>query len=415
MNNSKNVSDQNQAKILIVDDEESIQKLIKRTLDAEGYDTCLASDGEQAFELLTQFLFDIVITDIAMPKMDGLALTKTIIEYFPADVIVMTGQIGRYSYDQFMGAGACDFVQKPFTPDEISIRVKRVLREKQLREDLLQSHKELAKSQKLESLGQLASGIAHEINTPIQYIGDNATFVKETFQDLNECLQVFLELFEAGKKNAIDTVLIERVQSVVQTADIEYIQKEIPDAIDQTIEGVDRIQKIVKAMKTFAHPGKRVHVPTNLNECLQNTITISKNEWKYIADVLSDLDSSLPLVNCNPGEMSQVFLNLIVNASHAISDKLGKNSTNKGKIKIITKNLKDWVEIKISDTGTGIPHEIKSKIFNPFFTTKEIGKGTGQGLAITHSIIVDRHKGKIDAEVSETGGAMFSIKLPLNH
>lgn len=406
------MADLQHIKILIVDDEKLIQKLMKKTLEAEGYDICLASNGEEALELLSTTLFDIVITDIAMPEMDGIELTKRIQENFPSEVIIMTGQIDQYSYEQFVGAGACDFVQKPITSDEILLRVKRVLHEQQLREDLLQSHKELAKSQKLESLGQLASGIAHELNTPIQYIGDNTNFFKETFQDVRECLQVFLELFEAGKKNKIDSTIIEKVQSAIEIADIKYIQEEIPQAIEQTLEGVKRIQKIVKAMKVFAHPGNNVHVLTNLNECIQNTITISKNEWKYIADIVLDLDSNLPLVSCDPGEINQVFLNLIVNASHAIAENQKQSSSQKGKITIGTKWVENWVEIRISDTGTGIPDNIRDHVFEPFFTTKEIGKGTGQGLAITHSVVVNRHKGKIDIETRKAGGTTFIIKLP---
>lgn len=318
------------------------------------------------------------------------------------------------SYDQFVSAGACDFVQKPFTPDEILLRVKRVLRERQLREDVLQSHKALAKSQKLESLGQLASGIAHELNTPVQYIGDNTFFVKDAFIGLNSSLKVLVELFEAAKENTIDSSILERVQSALDMADIDYLQEELLPAIEQTIEGVDRIQKIVKAMKVFAHPGKSEHVPTNLNECLQNTVTISKNEWKYIADLSLDLDSSLPLVSCDSGELNQVFLNLIVNASHAILENIGQNSSQKGKIEISTRSMGNGVEIKISDTGTGIPDHIKDKVFHPFFTTKEIGKGTGQGLAISRSVVVDRHKGEINIEPGKDGGTVFIIKLPIS-
>ncbi|MBT4877371.1 MAG: PAS domain S-box protein [Desulfobacula sp.] len=285
---------------------------------------------------------------------------------------------------------------------------------KQAEEEKFQLEAQYQQAQKMESIGILAGGIAHELNTPIQYIGDNTNFLKEAFQDMSECLQVFLEFFESGKKNKINTSILEQVQSAIETADIEYIQDEIPSAIEQTLEGVKRVQKIVNAMKNFAHPGKNVHVQTNLNECIQDTVTISKSEWKYVAEMVLDLDSNLPMVNCDPGELNQVLLNLIVNASHAISANIGNDESNKGKIRITTKALKKWVEIMVSDTGTGIPDEIQSKIFNPFFTTKEIGKGTGQGLAITHSIVVDRHKGQIDVAASKNGGAVFIIKLPLN-
>ena len=403
--------DLNQVNILVVDDDHSIQKLVAKAIKSAGFNTSTASNGGQAIELLTESFFDIVITDIAMPGMDGLELTKKIVNYFKADVIVMTGQIYQYGYDQLIQQGACDFVQKPFGPDEIILRVKRVMQERQLRENLLQSEKELSKSQKLESLGQLASGIAHELNTPIQYIGDNTNFIKDTFQDLDKCFHAFFSLFKAAKENSIDKAILETVQSALDNADIEDLYEEIPQAIEQSLEGVNRMQKIVKAMKVFAHPGKNKHIPTDLNECIQSTVTISKNEWKYIADIVLDLDGNLPMVNCDPGEINQVLLNLIVNASHAIADQIDQDSSQKGKIKISSKYIENWVEIRISDTGTGIPDNIVDKVFHPFFTTKEIGKGTGQGLAISHSVIVDRHKGKLDIETEPGKGAIFIIKL----
>lgn len=407
------ISDPNRIKVLIVDDEASIRKIVARSLESEGYDLGFASDGEEAFEKLMESFFDIVITDIAMPRLDGIELIKRISDYFPADAIAMTGRVDHYSYDQIVGAGACDFVQKPFTPDEIVLRVKRVLRERQLKEDLLKSHKELAQAQKLESLGQLSAGIAHEINTPIQYMADNVTFIKDGFQDLTGILHHLKSVYESVLDNSLTPSVLEQVRSGVDMENLEYMAEELPKAIDQTLEGIRSIRNIIRAMKDFSHPGKTGHVSADLNQCIKNAAIISKNEWKYIADLVLDLDETLPKLICNPGELNQAFLNLIVNASHAVADQLKSDSSPKGKIKIKTRKLDDEVEIAVSDTGTGISTEIQSQIFNPFFTTKAIGKGTGQGLAIARSIIVDRHQGKIEFETLQGKGTTFLIRLPL--
>ncbi len=356
--------------------------------------------------------FDLVISDISMPVMDGLTLTEKVSQTLDTDVILMTGKFDQYSYDQVINLGASDYIQKPFSPEEIVLRVRRVIRERQMREETIQFHKEVAQTQRLESLGQLAAGIAHEINTPIQYIGDNTTFIKETFQDLNNLVQELMELFQAAKKNKVSQDMLQKIEEAVEEADFDFLNDEIPVAIDQTLEGVSRIKKIIKAMKVFAHPGKDSHVLADLNQCLKDTATLAKNEWKYIADLVMDLDPDLPSIPCNPGELNQVFLNLIVNASHAIADKIGSQSQDKGVIRINTKKNSDWIEIRISDTGTGIPDDVIGKIFDPFFTTKEIGKGTGQGLAISRSVVVKRHNGKIDIDTDPTG-TTFTIKLPL--
>jgi signal transduction histidine kinase len=167
-------------------------------------------------------------------------------------------------------------------------------------------------------------------------------------------------------------------------------------------------------MKEFSHPDTKEKIPLDLNHAINSTITVARNEWKYVADMETDFDSSLPLVSCLPGEINQVILNLIVNAAHAIADVVKKGGLEKGKIKVQTRNCSEWAEIRIQDSGTGIPKKVQSRIFDPFFTTKEIGKGTGQGLAIARSVIVDKHGGSIHFETEEGKGTTFIIRLPLN-
>lgn len=182
--------------------------------------------------------------------------------------------------------------------------------------------------------------------------------------------------------------LIEEVESAAQAADVEYLVEEIPAAIRQSLEGVERVAKIVRAMKEFSHPGVEEKTPIDLNKSIESTITVARNEWKYVADMETDCDPNLPLVTCLPSDLNQVFLNMIVNSAHAIADVVGDGSNGKGTIRISTRHLKgwgasglDWVEVRISDTGTGIPKDVISKIFDPFFTTKEVGKGYPRGLA----------------------------------
>jgi PAS domain S-box-containing protein len=271
----------------------------------------------------------------------------------------------------------------------------------------------LAQTEKLKSIGQLAAGIAHEINTPTQYVGDNTRFLQDAFQDIIQVLNRYDELFQAAKTGEISANLIQNVAAELEEADVKYLSEEIPTAIQHTLEGVNRIAKIVRAMKEFSHPGEDEKTAIDVNKTIESTITVARNEWKYVAEMSTDFDTSLPLVPCLPGEFNQVILNLIINAAHAIADVIAENSNEKGRIEVSTRHTDNWAEIKISDTGGGIPEKIRHRIFDPFFTTKEVGKGTGQGLAISYSVIVEKHGGSINLDTEEGGGTTFTICLPL--
>lgn len=273
---------------------------------------------------------------------------------------------------------------------------------------------QLAQSQKLEAVGQLAAGIAHEINTPIQYVGDNTRFFQDAFKDLTPLLQKYEQLHQAIKADEAAVTLLPEIEAVYKKADPAYLLEEIPKAIQQTLEGVERVADIVRAMKEFSHPGTKEKTPIDLNRAIENTITVARNEWKYVAEMDLDLDPSLPPVLCLPGELNQVLLNMIVNAAHAIADNLENLPTGKGKITVRSRQVDPGVEIQISDTGTGIPKEIQERIFEPFFTTKPVGKGTGQGLTIAYSVIVKKHAGAIHLESEVGKGTTFYIRLPLN-
>lgn len=263
-------------------------------------------------------------------------------------------------------------------------------------------------SQKMEAVGQLAAGIAHEINTPMQYILDNTLFVKDSFNQVSD----YIKIIESDKVLIENNNLISSKRSEI---DLDYILSEVPEAIKQTEVGIQRVSKIVLAMKDFSHHGQNEKIMADINRGIEVTATISKNEWKYYADLELKLAENLPQVYCNIDEINQVILNMIVNAAHAIQEKQIKNNINeKGKIVISTYATMKEVIIEITDTGNGIPPHIKEKIFDPFFTTKEVGKGSGQGLAIAHNIIIKNHQGSIFVDSVPGVGTTFNIQLPID-
>ncbi len=276
--------------------------------------------------------------------------------------------------------------------------------------NLMEVH--LRQAQKLESVGQLAAGIAHEINTPIQYIGDNIRFVLESFSDLTGLLAECQKFATAIQSNKVTPDMLAAIESFSQKTDLAYLSKEIPSAAQQSLDGVAHVANIVRAMKEFSHPGSTQKVPIDLNHAIETTLTVARTEWKYIADVVTDFDPALPPIPCLPGDINQVILNLVVNAAHAIGDVVKKTEGAKGAIKISTKLDGNWAEIRISDTGTGIPEEVRHRIFEPFFTTKEVGKGTGQGLAIARSTVVSKHGGQLYFESIMGKGTTFIVRLP---
>jgi len=272
---------------------------------------------------------------------------------------------------------------------------------------------QLRHSQKLESIGQLAAGIAHEINTPTQYLGDNIRFLQTSFHDLNEIHAAYACVMAAAARNELTQELLAETSETIQRNNHTFLLKEIPKAIQQSLEGVDRVARIVRAMKDFSHPGTGRKTPIDLNKAIETTMTVAGNEWKYVARVETDLAPNLPLVPCMPGEFNQVILNLVVNAAHAIGDVVDGSKKEMGLIRVSTRLVDDFVEIRVKDTGTGIAEKIRDRVFDPFFTTKPVGKGTGQGLAIAHNVIVDQHQGQIFFE-SEIGvGTVFIIRLPV--
>lgn len=270
-----------------------------------------------------------------------------------------------------------------------------------------------ALSQKLESIGQLAAGIAHEINTPMQYVGDNIHFLEDALADLTPLVEKYRQLVDECQQAGENISLVNEIYHLEQQIDMDYLKEELPRSLEQSREGINRVRKLVLTMKDFAHPSSGVKAFADLNKGVQSTIQISINEWKYYAELQTELSPDLPLVYCVIDEINQAVLNLIVNSAHAIRDAVNTGRYTKGLIQVKTRPEGADVAIEIADNGGGIPAEVKYLIFDPFFTTKDVGKGTGQGLTITHDIIVNKHGGRITLESEENKGTRFTLYLPV--
>ena len=263
-------------------------------------------------------------------------------------------------------------------------------------------------SNQLEVVGQLAAGIAHEINTPVQYIGDNLRYVSEQLEILIKLVQHYQGLSELIKS---DDVLHRRyleIQKFSQENDIDFLAEEVPAALSQSMMGVETIAAIVRSMRSLVHAGTREKVSTNVNEAIETAVLMSKGSWKHCLDLTTELGADLPRVLCYEGELGQVLINLIINATHAIEE-----TSKRGTIRISSFIYKKSVGIQVQDSGTGIPVEIQHRIFDPFFSSKDIGKGTGQGLAFAHASIVERSNGALFFETAEGEGTTFHIYLPM--
>jgi PAS domain S-box-containing protein len=311
---------------------------------------------------------------------------------------------GRVTHSVSMGA-------------DITAKRQETLKKQELQDKLVEEMKERARvvielqlAQKLESVGRLAAGIAHEINTPIQYVGDGVHFLRSAFEDFNQLLDGWRSAIDALPESPAHGALRLEVAELAAKLDLDFLRAEIPKAFGRTADGVERVTDIVKAMKEFAHPDTNEHNPADLNHAIGTTLLVASNEYKYCAKVHTEF-AELPPVVCNIGELNQVFLNLIVNAAHAIHD-AGRDA-NTGEIKISTALDGGTVIIRVSDNGCGIAAENLSKLYDPFFTTKEVGRGTGQGLAISHSIVVDKHGGHIGVGSAVGTGTEFTLRLPV--
>ncbi len=417
-------------RVLIVDDTPDMARLMAMAVEVQGYEVSVAGNGQIALQLAAANPPDVILLDIMMPRMSGIEVLRHLkqdaaLSVIP--VILVTARSDDHDIIVGLDAGAQDYVTKPFKREILAARVRSAVRLKQDHDSLLRINKqlqaeikerervqrELAQAKRLESVGHLAAGIAHEINTPAQYVGDNIRFLQEAFADVEklwDCLDHFLEVAQCG---TVTAEILAEVESAVRAADVDFLADEVPKAIGQSLEGIERVANIVRAMKEFSHPGNGNKQRVDLNQAIRSTLTVARSEWKYVAELVTDFDTDLPLVPCLPGDFNQVILNLVINAAQAIAAVVKDNSTGKGTLSVRTRREGDWAEIRIADTGSGIPEDIQDAVFDHFFTTKEVGQGTGQGLTIARSIVVEKHGGTIAFESQVGQGTTFVIRLPI--
>ena len=272
----------------------------------------------------------------------------------------------------------------------------------------------LLQAQKMEAIGQLAAGVAHEINTPAQYVRDNVAFVRKGMA----MLEVALASAQGLAAEVRAAGMLEQPLATFETAlsgRFDYVRRQMPEALEQSLEGLDRIASIVSAMKEFSHPSAGEKEPVDLRGLISTTATVSRNEWKYVAELRTEFADDVPQVSCLRDEIGQVLLNLMVNAAHAIAETLVPGEREKGVITVMLRRAGDAaVDICVADDGPGIPEAIRSKIFDPFFTTKGVGKGTGQGLAMAYSTVVEKHNGRIFFQTRVGSGTTFVVRLPIS-
>ncbi len=522
--------------ILVIDDEESIRRLLSAVLRQAGYQVEVGDSVAAGRAILQQQPIDLVITDINMPEESGFALISYVKEYCPSVPVVVATVIDNINEArQVLESGVYGYLIKPFNKNLVLITVANALRLHELEQrqkaswqalahehrsimdnlptgllvlsvelemieankrmrswfgplceqlgpgsfqafidgigaDFLQSviagvletgagrrvqvpvemapgsrmfqvsidlipadsagnksliimfedqtealalERDLRQAQKLEAIGQLAAGIAHEINTPVQYVGDNIRFLADSFENLLRLINGYEDVYQAVRDTDQAAAWWDEIERLQADADLDFLREEIPITVEQSLDGVGRVSNIVRAMKEFSHPGTTEKVQVDINKALQSTVTVSRNEWKYGSEMLIDLDPELPLVHCLPAELNQVFLNLIVNAAHAIDARVKNGDYEKGTIRVTTRTGDNGAIIEIADNGSGIPEAIRHRIYDPFFTTKAVGKGTGQGLAIARDIIVEKHGGAISCETKVGVGTTFTIRLPI--
>jgi len=399
-------------KILIVEDEPVPQKLLEKMVMREGYDAISANDGKCAWEIVKKEKIDMVITDWMMPEMDGLKLCRKIRQ---ADlpryvyIILLTAKDQVEDAVAALDAGADDYIRKPFNPDELKARILAGKRIIELEDSQKKANAQLFQSEKMVSIGQLAAGVAHEINNPTGFVSSNLKTLTDYQNDINKLIKHYRKLVTNLKKtnrkhlSSSTEKQLEQIASLEDEADIDFILEDIMDLISDCKEGTERIKKIVIDLKDFAHPGEDKIQSADINGGIEATLNVVWNELKYKATVNKEL-GKLPMVNCYPQQLNQVFMNLFVNAAQAIEKQ--------GKISIVTRADDGFVEITIGDTGSGIDKEYLSRIFDPFFTTKDVGKGTGLGLNVAYNII-KKHNGTIDVKSQVGKGTVFKIRIPI--
>ena len=429
------IETEEQTAILVVDTDTSLQQQLDSIYNGsvnnhtvyqiQACSSCACAIDHLQTSINTDVPYQLVFLESQLPDGDGLQLITEVWRLDPNIQIVLCTADTRLDWQQITDiVGESDqllILQKPFSILELRQIVNALLRkwqlskqsqnvmkfmEEQIRQRtqaIEEANRNLMQSEKLAAVGQLAAGIAHEINTPAQYVSDNINAIRDFFSTITRMLDAYRTLLnQVGQPE-----LMHAITDQERKEDLAFILEDAPVAIEQSLEGMSQIVQIVQAMKGFSHQGQSPKASINLNLALENTLLVARNSYKYIADVDTQF-ADLPNIECYAGELNQVFLNIIVNAAHAIEDS-GKS---RGLITITTAADQGYVEIRIKDTGCGIPESIRERIFDPFFTTKDVGRGTGQGLNIAYRIIKQQHGGELNFESEPGVGTTFIIRLP---
>jgi signal transduction histidine kinase len=366
--------------------------------------------------MTTKVVPDLILLDVMMPQMDGHEACRRLkadstTAHIP--IIFLTAKTETEDVVKRFEIGAIDYVTKPFNSTELLKRVEThlelALLRRSLSEQVEEKTQQLLQAQKMEPMGQLAAGIAHEVNTPMQYINNNSDFLQQAISELDDVLSKTTAVCTQAIDGQVDADLLRAAQQALEEADLEYVQGEELKAIDKIQEGVRRVVEIVEGMRELAHPGNRKKGSANLNHLINSSTNVCRNEWKYVAELKLELDADLPAINCLPSEISQCIVNIVVNAGHAIADAGG----DQGVITVSSRVVGEAIEVSISYTGGGIPAEVQPKIFEFLYTTKEFGRGTGQGLSLAQRVIRDHHGGEISFQTEAGKGTTFTMSLPL--
>ena len=430
-----------EARVLLVDDDPILRTQIKHLASRFVSEIRVAADGIEGLAQWRDWKPNVVVTDILMPRMNGLEMCEAIkSEDADAQIVVITSDKDSDNLRRALAIGVERYITKPIDmhlladaiakcvrdrhqTDELRLTrqvaaltkaLQEQLAEKQRAEAALQeekaeqrilidrleeAHNQLLQSEKMASIGQLAAGVAHEINNPVGYINSNLGALQTYVHDLLKLLAAY-----EARESELQPESVALVTGIKNEIDLAYLRGDVSALLDESLAGLQRVKRIVQDLKDFSHVSETEMHWSNVTQGLESTLNVVWNELKYKAEVTREY-GEIPEIECIPSQLNQVFMNLLVNAAQAISDH--------GHITLRTRRDGDNIQIEISDTGSGIPPEIVNRIFDPFFTTKPIGTGTGLGLSITHGII-RKHGGRIEVESEQGKGTTFRLILPIS-